>query len=96
MREIVFHRNAARYLAKMPGDRKAQVLAALRTLAGMLDPTIHPNVSMMAGEWAGTWRLRVGSYRAIFTFTTDAQTNAEESPQGRLEVLAIGPRGDIY
>jgi len=89
MRPIVLHRNAARYLRRMPADRRAQMETALREVAAAEDPPALPNVKRMSGEWSGCARLRVGRYRAIFHLV-DIE-NVET-----LEVLAIGPRGDIY
>ena len=95
-RQILFHRHAAKYLKKMPAERKAQVLDAVRTLATLIDPTASPNVSKLAGGWDGAWRLRVGSYRVIFKFSLpDAHPNSSPPPDV-FEVLLIGPRGDIY
>ncbi len=96
MRQIVFHRHAAKYLQKMPVERKSQTLAALRELAALPDPAASPNVRRMAGEWSGAWRLHISSYRVIFTFTTQSEPGEGGTPQGVLEALLIGPRGDIY
>jgi mRNA-degrading endonuclease RelE of RelBE toxin-antitoxin system len=90
MRPLAFHRHAANYLRRMPADRKAQVLEALEPLRTVADPVTNPNVKAMLGKWAGALRLRVGSLRVIFRI---AQT-----PDGSevLDVLQVGPRGDIY
>ncbi len=89
MREILYHRHALRYLRRMPEDRKAQVKSALTEVAALPEPLAHPNVQAMTGEWSGCLRLRVGGYRAIFRCVT-----REGMPS--LEVLQIGPRGDVY
>jgi mRNA-degrading endonuclease RelE of RelBE toxin-antitoxin system len=89
MRPIDLHRNAASYLRRMPADRRIQMETALREVAAAEDPLALPNVQHMSGEWSGCARLRVGRYRAIFHLV-DLE-NVET-----LEVLAIGPRGDIY
>ena len=89
MRKVVYHRNAARYMRRMPPDRKEQVKRAVRRAADLPDPLSDPNVKAMVGDWAGCMRLRVGVYRAIFHIVKDA---GEEL----FEVLAAGPRGDIY
>jgi len=89
MRPIVLHRNAARYLRRMPADRRDQVKIALRELAAAEDPLALPNVTRMSGEWSSCARLRVGRYRAIFHLIDIESVET-------LEVLAIGPRGDIY
>jgi mRNA-degrading endonuclease RelE of RelBE toxin-antitoxin system len=89
MREISYHRNAVRYLKRMPIDRKEQVKAAIAELARLPDVSLHPNVKVMQAEWAGCYRLRIGSYRAIFQIT-------RVGPAEVVEVLLVGPRGDIY
>ncbi len=95
MRRIVFHRHAAKYLQKMPADRKSQILGAVKNLATALEPLSGPNVKAMAGEWEGAYRLRVGSYRVIFSFQRKSPPEPE-SPEELVEVLLIGPRGDVY
>lgn len=89
MRKILYHRHAARYLKRMPDDRKAQVKSAIAELAVLADVAMHPNVKAMQAEWVGCYRLRIGSYRAIFQILGDG-------PAGIVEVLLVGPRGDIY
>jgi hypothetical protein len=37
MRPVVYHRNAARYMRRMPADRKAQVKAAVDEVAALED-----------------------------------------------------------
>jgi len=76
----------------MPGDRQAQMRAALQTVAALSDVTDSPNVRPMSGDWSGCHRLRVDSYRAILRVIAPEP----EAPEGTLEILAIGPRGDIY
>lgn len=41
----------------------------------------------------GCLRLRVGSYRAILRVIPP---ELPEAPEGTLDVLLIGPRGDVY
>lgn len=89
MREILFHRRAARYFRCMPKDRAIQVRDALRAVAALSNITDHPDVKRMRGEMEGWSRLRVGSYRAILQITVIELDEV-------LYVDAIGPRGDIY
>lgn len=77
----------------MPGDRQAQMSAALRAVAALADLATSPNVQPMGGDWSGCHRLRVGSYRAILRAIPP---ELPEAPEGTLEVLLVGPRGDIY
>ena len=77
----------------MPCDRQAQLRAALHAAAALTNLADSPQVRPMSGEWAGCHRLRVGSYRAILRVLPPELPDA---PEVTLEVLAIGPRGDIY
>ena len=77
----------------MPRDRQTQMRAALQAVAALPDPASSPNVSPMSGEWAECHRLRVGSYRAILRVIPP---ELPEAPEGTLDVLVIGPRGDVY
>ena len=67
--------------------------AALQTLAPLSDIASSPNVRPMSGDWAGCYPLRVGSYRAILRVVLP---ELPEAPEGTLDVLLIGPRGDVY
>jgi len=90
MRPVAYHRQAKRYLQRMPAKRADQVLNAVDALAAVDDPAHEPHVKNMSGDWQGWMRIRVGSYRAIFRIQTgkdDIET---------LFVLIVGPRGDVY
>ena len=67
--------------------------AALQAVAAMSDLATSPNVRPMSGDWSGCHRLRVGSYRAILRVVPP---ELPEAPEGTLDVLLIGPRGDVY
>jgi mRNA-degrading endonuclease RelE of RelBE toxin-antitoxin system len=73
----------------MPGDRKEQVKEAVISVAACDDIATHPNIRPMRGEWDGCFRLRVGSYRVIFLVSVADGVEA-------IDVLLVGPRGDIY
>jgi mRNA interferase RelE/StbE len=83
--QLLFHKRAAGYLARMDGRIKAQVLSKLNQLAA--DPDQAPGIKSMAGEWAGFYRLRHGDLRIIYLY--DRQRDA-------VIVSHIGPRGDVY
>lgn len=89
MREINYHKRAVKYLRRMPADRKEQIKEALAQIAELEDPLGDPNVKPMSGAWESCHRLRIGSYRAIYRLVD------REGIQ-TLEVLQVGPRGDIY
>jgi mRNA-degrading endonuclease RelE of RelBE toxin-antitoxin system len=73
----------------MPEDRKIQVKAALAEAAALPDPLAHPQVLAMTGDWKGCLRIRVGTYRAIFQCL-------DRDGVPTMEVLQVGPRGDVY
>ncbi len=85
MAAILVHRKARKYLDRMDGRIKAQLIAKLEALAQ--DPENTPNVKPMEGEYTGCLRLRHGDLRVIFQWDRE---------QDMIVVLAIGPRGDIY
>lgn len=87
---LSLHRHAGAYLKRMPADRKAQVVTALKALCSSEHPARHPQVKAMHGQWAGLHRLRVGSFRVVFRIAVF------EEGAGTVDVLEIGPRGDIY
>ena len=90
MRPILLHqRNAAKYLKKMPPDRRVQMIATLEEVAELEDIETHPAIKALTGKDAGVYRLRVGSYRALLRLIED----------NLIEILfvdRIGPRGDVY
>ena len=67
--------------------------AALQAVAALPDHASSPNVRPMSSDWAACHRLRVGPYRTIFRVIPP---ELPEAPDGTLDVLAIGPRGDVY
>ena len=64
-----------------------------KPVAALSDPASSPNVRPMSGDWAGCLRLRVGTERAILRVVPP---ELPEAPEGTLDVLLIGPRGDVY
>jgi mRNA interferase RelE/StbE len=79
---IRWERRAFKELAALPRDAQRRVVATvegLRTspLAGEL----------LAAEWKGLRRLRVGRYRAIYAF---------DGREFRILVVRVGHRGEVY
>ncbi|MBI3608795.1 MAG: type II toxin-antitoxin system RelE/ParE family toxin [Nitrospirae bacterium] len=84
MYRIVYRKEAARALLKMPRNTALLIREKLEGLAQ--DPTgSNPNVKPLQGEHA--FRLRVGNWRVIY-----------ELQRGELIVLVlrIGARGGVY
>ncbi len=85
MSKVVVHHTAAKYLQKLPKDRKDRVKKTLNELSD--NPLGHSNVKSMLGDWIGYHRLRVGSLRIIFWY---------DESEDVVYVDHIGPRGDVY
>ncbi|MCF6312115.1 MAG: hypothetical protein L3J39_06665 [Verrucomicrobiales bacterium] len=81
---------------------------ALEEVAALPDVNEHPRSKALSGSHKGGYRLRVGTYRAIFWIekiqrkadgkavteaNEDAVANADED---ELYVDYVGPRGDAY
>ncbi|MDF1742035.1 MAG: type II toxin-antitoxin system RelE/ParE family toxin [Verrucomicrobiales bacterium] len=92
MHQLEFHKRALKTLRKIPKDRAGQIVAKLEEFTEWTDPTEHPDVKVMRGEWEGAWRLRIGEYRAIFELS---EIEGEEVAL-LIYVTKIGTRGDIY
>lgn len=89
MREISYHKRAVKSLRRMPIERKEQIKTALAEIAALEDPLTDPNVKQMGGTWESCQRLRIGGYRAIYRLV-------DRDGLPTLEVLQVGPRGDVY
>jgi phage-related protein len=50
MREISYHKRAAKYLRRMPVERKDQIKAALEQIATLDEPQSNPSVKLMGGN----------------------------------------------
>jgi mRNA interferase RelE/StbE len=83
---LKLHKDAVRFLRRLPAPRRHQVRARLDLLA--LDPrdATRLDVRPLRGE-PGLWRLRVGKIRAIYEIQDDRLV---------VYVLIIGNRGDVY
>lgn len=94
MHRYELSRQAMRSMRSIPQERKGKIFAALDDVVSLADPTTHQSVKKMKGDRSSCWRLRIGSYRAIFKVVAD-----EKDPEKQLLVLlvlTVGPRGDVY
>ena len=82
MFKIVLHKNAAKKLAKFPGDLRSKILKAIDSLS--IDPYAGKKLH---GELEGSCRIRIGDFRIIY----DIHQN-----DNIVVVHAIGSRGDVY
>ena len=78
--QIIIQKPAKKFLDKLPGNERARIVAAIELLPNGQD------IKPLKG-YPGVYRLRVGSYRVIYTVDN-----------GRFIVYVInaGNRGDIY
>ncbi len=90
MHPLELHKRAQKALRSIPSDRAKQIIKAIRELIDLDDPSNHPNVRLMEGEWAGSMRMRIGSYRVIFELVGEVNASC------LIRVTHIGPRGGIY
>jgi len=95
MHRYQLSRGAMKSMRRMPQNRVKQIFESLDGLAATKKPMEHRNVTAMKGEWNGMYRLRIGSYRAIFEIMPDP--TAEATSQILLiSVEAVGGRGSVY
>jgi len=81
---LVFRRAAEKALARIQADRRRQILSRLKEIVA--DPVRHSaDVKPLSGSTA--LRLRVGSYRVLFSV---------DDAEGTVTVELIRTRGDVY
>lgn len=81
-RQIIFSKQAAKTLLRMPANKARVIRAKIDQLAA--DPaSLANNVTELKGSDMS--RLRVGDYRVIFTMDMVI-----------LDVIRIAPRGEVY
>lgn len=78
--KIQIDKPAMKFLAKQPKQQQERLLKAIYKL-----PT-EGDIKPMTG-YEGLYRLRVGTFRVLFTIENEILT---------VRVLQIGNRGDIY
>lgn len=78
--KIVIEKPALKFLQKQPQAQKERLLRAIQGLPSIGD------IKPMSGH-ENLYRLRVGSYRVIYTIEGDLLI---------VRVLTIGNRGDVY
>ncbi len=78
--KIVIEKPALKFLQKQPQAQKERILKAIQGLPDVGD------IKPMSG-YENLYRLRVGSYRVIYTIEGDLLI---------VRVLTIGNRGDVY
>lgn len=83
VKRIAYSRDAMKTLRRMPANTSKRIRSKVQTYAK--DPeSLANNVQPLKGE-RGTFRLRVGDWRIIFTENDDV-----------VAVIRIAPRGSVY
>jgi mRNA interferase RelE/StbE len=82
---IIYKKSASRALAKLPRPIVQEFLEGFELLAS--DPTNTKTLDVKKLEGREGYRLRVGKWRALYRI---------EAEQLIIEVIKIGPRGDVY
>jgi mRNA interferase RelE/StbE len=89
---VRFRKQALKSLQKSDGEISAEIREKLDQIddffsAQSILPFSEFDLKKMKGEWAGFYRLRIGSMRIIFKVDEKSQT---------VDVYKIGSRGDVY
>lgn len=83
--DIKFNAKARKGYERLPPKAAQLIDRALSVLER--DPYAGPNIQRLHGDFDGLFRLRVGSYRIVYSI----------DGEGRVVILlAIGPRGRMY
>lgn len=82
MFKIVLHKNAAKKLAKLPGDFRSKIFKAIDLLS--IDPYAGKK---LRGELEGSYRIRIGDFRIIYDI---------DRSEGLIIIHTIGSREDVY
>ncbi len=83
---VTYSRDAIKFLDKQTKKNVGRIRQAIAKLT--LSPP-EGDISPLQGYDDNRMRLRVGSWRVIFKYTTDGQVEI-------LMIIDIGNRGDIY
>ena len=84
MYSIEIRDKALRYLRKIPAKEQRRILQKIRRLANA-PYALNNNVKALKGD--NKFRLRVGDWRVLYTVDDNIL---------RIEVIKIGPRGEVY
>ena len=84
--EIRYTKDAVKFLGKQTKSSTQRIREAIAKLT--LSPP-EGDIALMKGYSDGRKRLRLGSWRIIFRYTTENQVEI-------LLILDIGNRGDVY
>lgn len=83
--EVFLARRAEKYLNRLDASSRNRIIKRLRELSS--DPFNGRNIRPMVGQPPGTFRVRIGNYRAVYEINTAGHI---------VVVLVVGPRGGVY
>lgn len=83
--KVFLTRRAEKYLDRLDASSRSRIVNRLRELSS--DPFNGPNIRPMVGQPPGTFRVRIGNFRAVYEIDTAGRI---------IVVLVIGPRGEVY
>lgn len=84
--EIQYSKSAVKALMRMEKSYRLRIKDAIE---GLTQKPPKGDIKPMEGKPVGRYRLRVGGYRVIYTFSKNGEVEI-------LCILDIGSRGDVY
>ena len=81
--KLIYHKSAVKFIAKLEKTSQVRIVTGLK---GLLSIPPEGDIKSLKGH-TGLYRLRIGSFRVIFTIDHQEQV---------IDIKAIGNRGDIY
>lgn len=84
MYQLKIHRQVIKKLKKLSPKEYHQIIKAIKNLS---QNPLNPQVKRLSGKHQGSYRLRIGGWRLLFT---------KDEKKKIIFLLYFGPRGDIY
>jgi len=85
--QVLLSRKAESYYKRVAADTVQRLQDCFMTLEQTPADWRHRHIKRLRGRLSGLWRYRVGNLRVIYRIDEDA---------GVVNVVNIGPRGDVY
>lgn len=84
--DIQYSKSAVKALMRMEKSTRLRIKTAIE---GLTEKPPRGDIKPMEGKPEGRYRLRVGGYRVIYSFSRNGEMEI-------LCILDIGTRGDVY
>lgn len=84
MYQLAFHPDVEGDLRPLDGSMRRRILGKVRWLAEHADQVRH---EPLTGQWAGTYKLRVGDYRVVYDVSHEREL---------ITVYTVRHRRDVY